>query len=205
MVPLLKNAGFRRLWISQIMLALGGASMQMGLLEVFRTHGYDVRVETAKFSFALAVPGMMLGPFAIAWLDRWQRRGVLIISDGIRAVLVAGVVVWLLPLITGRIEQRSLLAVYIAVGVIGAIATFYLPARSALLPNLVEPGDLMKANALFAASLAIATIGGSAVVCARAGADVVLTYWAIEIAERLNAARATTRTSRTSRNESTSA
>ena len=163
MVPLLNNAGFRRLWISQIMLALGGASMQMGLLEVFRAHGYDVRVETAKFSFALALPGLVLGPFAIAWLDRWQRRGVLIISDGIRAVLVAGVVVWLLPLITGRIEQRSLLAVYIAVGVIGAIATFYLPARSALLPNLVEPGSLMKANALFAASLAIATIGGSAV------------------------------------------
>jgi MFS family permease len=160
---LLKNAGFRRLWISQIMLALGGASMQMGLLEIFRAHGYDVRVETAKFSFALALPGLVLGPFAIAWLDRWQRRGVLIISDGIRAVLVAGVVVWLLPLITGRIEQRSLLAVYIAVGVIGAIATFYLPARSALLPNLVEPGYLMKANALFAASLAIATIGGSAV------------------------------------------
>jgi len=92
-VPLLNNAGFRRLWISQIMLALGGASMQMGLLEVFRAHGYDVRVETAKFSFALALPGLVLGPFAIAWLDRWQRRGVLIISDGIRAVLVAGVVV----------------------------------------------------------------------------------------------------------------
>jgi MFS family permease len=162
-VSLLKNAGFRRLWISQIVLAAGGALMQMGLLEVFRTHGYDVRVETAKFSFALALPGLVLGPFAIAWLDRWQRRGVLIISDGIRAVLVAGVVVWLLPLITGRIEQRSLLAVYIVVGVIGAIATFYLPARSALLPNLVAPGYLMKANALFAASLAIATIGGSAV------------------------------------------
>ena len=52
MVALLKNAGFRKLWVSQILLALGGASMQMGLLEIFRSHGYDVRVETAKFSFA---------------------------------------------------------------------------------------------------------------------------------------------------------
>ena len=163
MASLFKNAGFRRLWISQMLLAVGGASMQMGLLEVFRVHGYDVRVETAKFSFALALPGLVLGPFAIAWLDRWQRRSVLILSDGIRAVLVVGVVVWLLPLVTGRLEQRSLLAVYIAVGVIGAIATFYLPARSALLPNLVEPASLMRANALFAASLAVATIGGSAV------------------------------------------
>ena len=55
MLSLLDNKGFRRLWISQIALALGDAVMQMGLLEYFRAHGYSERTETAKMFFAVAL------------------------------------------------------------------------------------------------------------------------------------------------------
>ena len=61
MASLLDNKGFRRLWISQIALALGDAVMQMGLLEYFRAHGYSERTETAKMFFAVALPGLLLG------------------------------------------------------------------------------------------------------------------------------------------------
>ena len=88
MLSLLDNKGFRRLWISQIALALGDAVMQMGLLEYFRAHGYSERTETAKMFFAVALPGLLLGPLAIAYVDRWQRRHVLIASDASRAVIV---------------------------------------------------------------------------------------------------------------------
>jgi predicted MFS family arabinose efflux permease len=52
--------------------------------------------------------------------------------------------------------------VYALIGLIGAIATFYLPARSALLPNLIPVEQLVKANTLFATSLAATTVGGRA-------------------------------------------
>jgi MFS family permease len=162
MRAVLRNVNFRNLWIAQIVLALGDALMQMGLLELFRTHGLDERAETAKLFFAISLPGLVLGPLAMAYLDRWQRRRVLMMSDAVRALIVAGIVVWLLPLLTGRVEYRNLLLVYLMIGVIGSIATFYLPARSALLPNLVEPAGLVKANTLFATSLAVATVGGRA-------------------------------------------
>jgi len=158
----LANVNFRRLWISQIALALGDALMQMGLLELFRVHGYDERVETAKMFFAVSLPGLVLGPVAMVYLGRWQRRTVLMISDGVRAVVVVGIVLWLLPLIAGRMDQQSLLVVYLGIGAIGVVAAFYLPARSALLPNLVEPELLVKANTLFATSAAIAAVGGRA-------------------------------------------
>jgi len=162
MRAVLANLNFRRLWIAQLLLALGDALMQMGLLELFRAHHLDERAETAKLFFAVSLPGLVLGPVAIAYLDRWQRRGVMMVSDALRAVCVAGILVWLLPLMAGPITQRNLLPVYLIIGCIGSIATFYLPARSALLPNLVTAGDLVKANTLFAASLAVTTVGGRA-------------------------------------------
>src|SRR5439155_5867911 len=162
MRTVLANANFRRLWGSQIILTIGGSLMQMGLIELFRVRGYDVRVEMAKFSFAVALPGLLLGPVAMGYLDRWQRRRVMMTGDVLRAALAVAIALWLLPLLTGQVEHQSLLRVYWLVGVIGVIATFYLPARAALLPNLVATEALMKANSLFASSLAIATVGGAA-------------------------------------------
>src|SRR5580704_16558827 len=119
--------------------------MQMGLLEYFRAHGYDERTETAKMFFAVALPGLLLGPLAIAYVDRWQRRHVLIVSDASRAVIV------------------GVFAVYVLILVIGSITTFYYPACYALIPNLVGNVRLIQANTLFTTSLAIAGVGGRAI------------------------------------------
>jgi MFS family permease len=163
MTPLLDNKGFRGLWISQIVLALGDAMMQMGLLEFFRVHGYSERTETAKMFFAVALPGLLLGPLAIAYLDRWQRRHVLIASDASRAVIVALIALWVLPVQSGRVVPPNLFAVYLLIFVIGSITTFYYPARYALIPNLVFNKQLIPANTLFTTSLAIAGVSGRAV------------------------------------------
>ena len=177
MRAVLANLNFRRLWISQVVLTLGGSLMQMGFIELFRSHGYDVQVETAKFSFAVSLPGLVLGPVAMVYLDRWQRRRVMMISDVLRAGLAVLIAAWLLPLVTGPEGQRGLLWVYLLVGVIGCIATFYLPARAALVPNLIATDQLIRANTLFTTSLAIATVGGAALggfIAERAGVT-----WAI--------------------------
>ncbi len=163
MLSLLDNKGFRRLWISQIALALGDALMQMGLLEYFRAHGYSERTETAKMFFAVALPGLLLGPLAIAYVDRWQRRHVLIVSDASRAVIVGLIAAWLLPVLMGRVPFRNLFAVYALILIIGSITTFYYPARYALIPNLVGNERLIQANTLFTTSLAIAGVGGRAI------------------------------------------
>jgi len=163
MWSLLRQPNFRRFWSSQVLLALGDGLMQMGILKIILDHRYNAQVEIAKMSFAVALPGLVCGPLAMSHLGRWQRRRVLLLSDALRAVLVVLIGVWILPLLTGRVEQRDLLVVYWLIGAIGVIATFYLPARSALIPNLVETDQLVPANTLFAISFAIATVGGRVV------------------------------------------
>jgi MFS transporter, DHA3 family, macrolide efflux protein len=160
---LLKNPGFRRLWVSQVVLALGDAVMQMGLLEFFRIRHYDERAETAKLFFAVSLPGAVLGPIAIAYLDRWQRRHVLVVSDATRALIVGVIAAWLLPVLAGQVQPRNLFVVYTLIFLIGAITTFYYPARYALMPNLVGNEQLIPANTLFTTSLAITGVGGRAI------------------------------------------
>ena len=161
MRALIRNVGFLWLLCSQIALTLGDGLMKMGLVEVLREHQhFDKRVEIAKLSFAVAVPGLLLGPLVMVVLDRWQRRSVLIVSDLIRGVVVLVIAFWLLPLLSGQVENRGLQLVYWMTGVLGIIATFYLAARSALLPNLVATDDLVHANTIFGITLALATVGG---------------------------------------------
>jgi predicted MFS family arabinose efflux permease len=162
MWTVIKNPAFRRLWLSQVALALGDAVMQMGLLEVFRRNGFDERAETAKLFFAVSWPGAVLGPLAMAYLDRWPRRTVLLVSDAVRVFVVIGILVWLWPLLVGHGVARGMFAVYAAITMIGAITTFYYPARYALLPNLAPTDKLIQANTLFTTSLAVAGVGGRA-------------------------------------------
>ncbi|NQU12175.1 MFS transporter [bacterium] len=162
MRQLLQNRGFRNLWLAQVTLALGDAVMQMGLVELFHSRGYSVRNETAKLLFAVALPAVVLGPAAVAWLDRWQRRNVLMIGDAGRALLIAAIAVWAVPTFTSTRGPGALWMVYALVFLIGSITAFYYPARYALIPNLVEAKDLVQANTLFTTSLAVANIGGRA-------------------------------------------
>lgn len=160
MQTVIKNKMFQRLWIAQIVLTLGDAMMQMGLLELFRKHGYNVERETAKMLFAVALPGAVFGPLAIAYLDRWHRRSVLVFSDALRGVMVAGIAIWLLPMLRGHVEERGLFLVYSMIFVIGVVTTFYYPARYAFMPELIPAEKLIQANTLFTTTLAVAGVAG---------------------------------------------
>ncbi len=163
MRAVLHNINFRRLWIAQVALSLGDAVMQMGLVEFFRVHGYSVRDEAAKLLFASALPALVFGPVAVVWLDRWQRRSVLMVSDALRAVCVALMVLGTVPEVVGRLQAQHVPLIYLLMFAVGTMTTFYYPARYAWIPNLVEARDLIQANTLFTVSLAVANVGGRAV------------------------------------------
>ncbi len=160
MRALFRNRGFVLLLSAQIGLAIGDACMRMGLLEVFRRCQLNVEAETAKMFFALSLPGLVVGPLAMAYLDRWPRRRVMIFSDALRALLIAGIVVWLWQALRAPEPPRSLFPVYLLIVVVGTVVTFYLPARYAILPNLVPADQLLPANTALTASMAVIGVAG---------------------------------------------
>jgi len=94
-------------------------------------------------SFAGQVPTFILGPFAGVWVDRLDRRRVLIVTQVlsmIQSFWLAGLVLW------GHISFTEILLLSIFQGVINA---FDMPARQAFLTEMVERReDLPNAIAL---------------------------------------------------------
>ncbi len=83
------------------------------------------------------LPNLFLSPFAGTLVDRWDRKEVLVVSDILRAALVL-----LIPLAV----IVNLLFAYVLIFLVTAVSIFFRPARVAILPQLVDDGDLVTAN-----------------------------------------------------------
>jgi MFS family permease len=112
---------------------------------------------------AASVPIALFGPMAGVFVDRWDKRRTMIRTDGLRAVLVA-----LLILATGVVPlpfvpggqftlAEKLGAVYGIVFIINAADRFFRPATFALIGDIIPPDDQPRAFGFVqtAASLAI--------------------------------------------------
>ena len=104
----------------------------------------------------LLLPYSVLGPFAGALLDRWNRRAVLVIANTVRALLV---VVSAAALAAG---VRSGLLLVGALAVVG-VGRFVAAGVSAAVPHVVSEKWLVTTNSVLATvSAGFATVGASA-------------------------------------------
>ena len=132
---LFRNRNFSLLWVGQLISLLGDRIhvIALGALVVQRGTAVEVGLTFA----ATAVPSVILGPLAGVLVDRWDRRRTMIACDVVRAVLVLSV-----PL---AIEVHIGL-VYLAAFVISAVTLLFRPAKTAVVPAIVEDRDLVSAN-----------------------------------------------------------
>jgi MFS family permease len=105
--------------------------------------------------FALyTLPYVLFGALAGVAVDRLDKRRLMIAVDLIRAALVVAV-----PLVA----TRSLPAVYVLSFAMATAGVFFEPAKLAMLPEIVTPGRLLRANSLFSTSENLTEILGWAV------------------------------------------
>jgi MFS family permease len=90
-----------------------------------------------------SLPALLLGPFAGVYVDRWDRKRTMIACDLVR---MAGILVLPWAASAGRIP------LYLNIFLIFSVGSFFVPARLATIPDVVPPGQLGKANALFTTS-----------------------------------------------------
>ncbi len=134
-----KNSNYRNLWFGSLVSQLGdwfNLIAAAGLIARLTDSG----VAVSALFLARFLPLFLFSPLAGVLADRYDRRKIMIISDLLRAATVAAFLlvrspdqVWLFYFLT--ILQFSLSALFI-------------PARSAVLANVVAREDLVKANAL---------------------------------------------------------
>jgi MFS family permease len=135
----LRIPDFRRLWTAQGISDIGDAVTNLTLLIVV-TRLTGSTAALAAMAIALAVPVIVVGPVAGVYVDRWDRRRVMLASDLLRGGIVLG---FILVSSTDRLWLMYLLAIAHA-----TVGTFFSPARMALVPRVVGKPGLMAANSL---------------------------------------------------------
>jgi DHA3 family macrolide efflux protein-like MFS transporter len=157
--PLLRQRDFAALWWGQLISILGERLSSLALLGLIAEHTHQLADANAPLLLALlanvsAAPVLLFAPFTGAWVDRWNLRRVLIISDLLRTGLVA-----ILPAVYGL--THSMASVYLMVFALFTCNVFFTPSKSAITPELVPPAQLLGANALLALAGVLATAIGA--------------------------------------------
>jgi MFS family permease len=117
-----------------------------------------------------AVPTVLLGPFAGAVADWYSRLRIMIAADLLCALAcLAGLAILPFAPLTAT--------VFLSVGMVYSLSTFYRPAAQALLPAIAGPGQLGRANSALRLATSLASIlgpAGAGVIAGRSGFSLVL-------------------------------
>ncbi len=137
-----KNSrNFFRFWFAQLIAQFGDRVYQMALVGLMTAlHPGSVMAMSTLFAFAI-VPAFIIGPVAGVYVDRWDRRTVLVVTYALQGALVLWAAFYLIRL-------PFIWPMYAVVFLISSLGRFYIPAKMSFLPEIVHKDDLHVANAL---------------------------------------------------------
>jgi MFS family permease len=169
-VQLALNGSFSALWTGQLISMFGDRVHQIAL--AFLVLGVTNSLVAVAFVFvAASLPNLLLSPIAGAYVDRWNQRDVMIVSDLLRAAAVL-----IIPL--AAIVNIHL--IYPIVFVVTSISIFFRPARVAILPRIVRRDDLLVANSALWTGETLADVIGyplAGIFVAFLGPAIALAFW----------------------------
>jgi MFS family permease len=157
--PLFRQRNFLALWGGQLISLLGERLTYLALIGLLAEHTRAFQDPRSSLLLSLLAnimlaPVLLFAPFTGAWVDRWNLRRVLIISDTLRSVLVA-----LIPMLYSTTHNTAWM--YAMVFGLFTCNVFFLPAKSAITPEIVPAAQLLLANAWLAAAGIVATAIGA--------------------------------------------
>ncbi len=169
-VGLARDARFSAFWLAGTISLFGDRLHQIALgVMVLSITGSAL--QTGLVFLAATLPNLLLGPLAGTFVDRWDQKMTMIVSDLLRAGLV---------LVIPFIVEANVVLVYPLVFGITTISLFFRPAKAAILPRIVHREDLTPANGAIWTGETIADIAGyplAGVFVAFLGTNLALAFW----------------------------
>ncbi len=153
MLATLRNRNFALLWLGGLISLAGDWVLDIGLpIYIFLlTHSV---LATSITLLAVSVPNVLLGSVAGVFVDRWNRKRTMVVTNLLLAV-------GLLPLLLVRTPDHVWIT-YLVAFFESCVTQFFTPAQNALLPTLVGEEHLVPANSLNSLSSNLARLVGPA-------------------------------------------
>lgn len=160
MFAIFRKRDFTLLWLAQLVSTIGSSltDLAAGIL-VFRLTGSALNVGLVLIVSAL--PTLFVGLFAGVFVDRFDRKKILLASDILR-----GGIVLMIPLAFDALgPDTGMWAMYGLLFLAATVRQFFDPAWESVLPEVASEDELSRANSF----LAISSFGSTAVGFAAAG------------------------------------
>lgn len=153
-VDVLRNRDFLALWLGQVISQIGDSFTFLALLiTVNQLTGSTASMGLMMIS--LTLPQLLFSFLAGVIVDRVDRKKIMVLSDLLRAALV-------LAFLTVR-SAEQVYVFYIVGFLVSTVSVFFWPAKTAMIPRIVEGGaKLLSANALSQTSRVAAMLIGPA-------------------------------------------
>ncbi|MGK2850287.1 MAG: MFS transporter [Candidatus Limnocylindrales bacterium] len=167
MFAVFRRRDFSLLWLAQLISTAGSSLTDLAAgIWVYRETGSALAVGLTLM--ATAVPSLIVGLLAGVYVDRHDRKKILIVTCLIQSVIVGFIAL--------TVEMDSIIGLYALILLNAGVKQFFDPAHDSLIPEMASDEELTSANAF----LSIAAFGSTAIGFAGAGllASTVGLTWA---------------------------
>jgi MFS family permease len=169
MSAVLKNKNFLTLWSGQIFSQLADKVYLVLMIAIierqFQAENQTISGWVSAIMIATTIPAILFGAFAGVYVDRWNKKLVLVSTNIVHGLLVVAIPV-LLWLSQGTVVAKLPLGFefLLLVSFVGSTLTqFFAPAEQATISAIVEKPDLLSANSLYTTTAMGSLVVGFAV------------------------------------------
>jgi MFS family permease len=169
MFAVFRRRDFSLLWLAQLVSTAGSALTDLAA-GIYVWRATESALAVGLTLMVTAVPSLVVGLLAGVYVDRHDRKRIMIAT-----CLVQAVTVGLIAVVIG-IDQIALIGLYVLLLLNAGVKQFFDPAHDSLIPEIASDEELAAANSF----LSIASFGSTAVGFAGAGllAGTVGLQWA---------------------------
>jgi DHA3 family macrolide efflux protein-like MFS transporter len=172
MFQIFRKRDFTLMWSAQFVSTIGSALTDLAAgIYVFNVTGSALNVGLVLM--VTAIPTLFVGLFAGVFVDRIDRKKILLASD-----LLRGIFVLLIPIaILGLGNDVGIPVMYGLLFLSATVRTFFDPAWESILPEIASDEELTQANSFLSISSFGSTAVGFALAGLLAGIDIHLPFF----------------------------
>jgi MFS family permease len=172
MFQIFRKRDFSLMWSAQLVSTIGSAltDLSAGIL-IYKLTGSALNVGLVLM--VTAIPTLFVGLFAGVFVDRFDRKKILLASD-----LLRGLIVLMIPIAFITLgNETGIPAMYGLLFLSATVRTFFDPAWESVLPEIASEEELTQANSFLSISSFGSTAVGFALAGLLAGIDIHLPFY----------------------------
>ncbi len=147
----LKNPHFLLLWTAQIFSQFSDKILFLFMVDLITKDQFS-NSAISGLTLVFTIPAVIFGSVAGVFVDRWNKKLIMVISNIFRAIFVSLM-----------LFSHNLFYIYTMAFLVSTLTQFFAPAETSMIPSIIDKKNLMPANSLFTGTMLSSVVLGFAI------------------------------------------